>query len=207
MREHASASLKLSIANARQMRAFVQSQLNQIASRDDRGHTALGFMSVALQHEDSIIRLVEIGDHDSSALALVRCLIEACHRGMWLLTCATDDQVEHIRSQEFDWGIFREMGDEIAKKLKLSVDFAIPKDAWGLLNSFTHTGYEQLARQYDPEGFIEAAFDPDYLEAFVPLTSVNLALLAAGTCVQCGRGDFSRQIVEVYHKLFPSREG
>ena len=95
--------LETSVLNGRQFRADIWELLQLVEVRDKRGHAVLRFLSVALQHQDSIVILISTRSNDSSALALLRPMYETCLRGVWVGACAEEPQIQMILEGEFNF--------------------------------------------------------------------------------------------------------
>src|ERR1035441_9313686 len=65
---------------------------------DARSFLLLTYVAVALEHQESIYKLVE-SNLRGSAFALLRSQVEATFRGLWAYGLATDEQI-HAISQE-----------------------------------------------------------------------------------------------------------
>src|SRR6266581_209288 len=73
-----------------------------ITITDIRTQTILEYMAIALEHHDAITLLTQ--NHlRGSALTLVRPIFEVLYKGAWILTTATDEQVEKIKQGKFDF--------------------------------------------------------------------------------------------------------
>jgi len=102
---------------------------------------------VAFEHHDAIIVLV---DHNGygSAFAPMRFFFEAYVRGMWLLECASDVELDRFQQEKLD-RTFGALIQDIEKLQGFSsgVLSTAKKQKWGLLNSFTHSGFAQAKTQ------------------------------------------------------------
>lgn len=103
---------------------------------------------VAIEHSQAIVVLV---DHSllGSATAMIRPLLEAYVRGMWLLHCASDSAVERARNDSYP-----NMTIIIDGLSRAGLhDWAdIHERWWKALCSLTHTGPHQLILRTTPEG-------------------------------------------------------
>jgi len=134
---------------------------------------------LSLEHAEALRTLLEAG-MASSAMALMRCQYEAFTRSVWILHCATDDQVELLSlppetgTSEKGLPMLSKMLDAFAKASEL--DNLLPHlvelkvHAWSPLNSFVHAGVHAMSRSRD--GF------PAPLAVNVIRMSNNLSMLA-----------------------------
>jgi len=60
---------------------------------DYRTVTVIGFISVLIEHQESVLLLV-MHDNAGSAAALVRPIVEGAFRGLWINLPATDEEVK-----------------------------------------------------------------------------------------------------------------
>ena len=110
-----------------------------ITVTDIRTQLILEYMSIALEHHDAITLLAQ--NHlRGSALTLVRSIFEVLYKAGWVLTTASDQQVEKIKEGNFN---FPTTGDMVA-----AIDKVIPggffqtakKLSRSDQNQFTHSG-------------------------------------------------------------------
>lgn len=159
--------------------------LAELSPKSPKDGLVLRFLSVALQHQHSIVVLIDLGDHDSSAMALLRCLVDTRERGIWVLDFADDQQVETILTGDFDF-----KAQNIPHKLSEKHNSKIPKAAVDLMHSFTRTGYEQLSRQCTDNGSIQPTFEDGFLAETIKAASAQLAGLAVSVMLVDGIDGF-----------------
>ena len=113
-----------------------------------RKQIASACFDVALEHQAAIAILCD-SKLFGSMHALMRVLIESVVRGLWLLHCANDIDLERFEKR----GIEKHFGDMTAE-IEAAIGAHQPtlsqmkKNAWGSLNDFTHTGYIQVTRRH-----------------------------------------------------------
>ncbi|WP_049399099.1 DUF6988 family protein [Stenotrophomonas maltophilia] len=134
---------------------------------------------LSLEHAEALRTLLQAG-MAPSAMALMRCQYEAFTRSVWILHCATDDQVELLSlppeagTSEKGLPMLSKMLDAFAKVSEL--DNLLPHlielrvHAWAPLNSFVHAGVHAMSRSRD--GF------PAPLVVNVIRMSNNLSMMA-----------------------------
>lgn len=137
---------------------------------DIRSRLAIGCFDVALEHQAGIAVL------SSSKLygplfALLRVLAEAVVRGLWLCQCATESDLSKFENHRIDKR-FGELIEDIEAAIghTNSPLSRFKNNSWKALNSFTHTGFYQVARR-SGDGFT----GPNY-----PDSEVCQALALAG---------------------------
>lgn len=137
---------------------------------NERQELACGSFANSIGHSRAITLLVDTR-YDGSALALARPCFDAYHRGLWLMHCATDEEVQKVGKDEKNaFPGFKTMTDAInATRLPSGALGHIREIAGTLWHSYTHGGLEQILGQLSPEG----------LEENYPLDSVAEVLMSA----------------------------
>ena len=115
---------------------------------NDRAIIVACCFDVAQEHHKSIV-LTTTASFYGSAFALVRAEFEAYIRGVWLLHCASDDDVECFKESD---KLDRNFGDmikdlESLEAFDVGVLSKIKRASWGAMCSFTHTGRLQVVRR------------------------------------------------------------
>jgi hypothetical protein len=116
---------------------------------DKRETLAASYVDIALEHHQAITELVQIECY-GPACALVRLLYEAAVRGMWVMFCATSQQVATICTQD-DHPLFRDT-EQLVKSVEDKIGptanlLSFHKRLWKTFNSYTHSGLAQLGRR------------------------------------------------------------
>lgn len=117
---------------------------------DERSMLAAGCFDVVLEHQAAIAVLYSSA-LPGSMLALLRVLFESLVRGLWLLHCATDAELQKFKKDRID-----KKFDQLV--LELEAKFGTPggvlsgfkATAWKAMNGFTHTGFTQISRRHAP---------------------------------------------------------
>ena len=119
---------------------------------DARIQLSLACYDVAIEHAQSIIKLVEY-ERVGSALALQRPMFEAVIRGRWLRCSASNRQIDAVRRDNFP--PFEQMADTTLSSLE-NDDNLTWKDMkiefWSTVCSYVHTGLEQIRFRLGPNG-------------------------------------------------------
>ncbi|MBI1733331.1 MAG: hypothetical protein HYR49_11275 [Gammaproteobacteria bacterium] len=139
---------------------------------------------MALEHRRSIV-LLTAHSLFGSAAALVRLEFESYVRGIWLLFCASDPQLENFKKDKLE----RTFGQLIEDLERLDAYNAgtlsnVKKVSWNVMNSFTHSGFYQVARRNTADEIIPNYTDEELLDAlssadsFGILTAIEIANMA-----------------------------
>jgi hypothetical protein len=203
MRENSSEEFDSAIIGAKQFHDFAQERLRQLRPKSKRDALLLGFVAIALEHQDSIRLLAELGTNDSSALALLRSLSETCLRGMWTHYFATNEEVDQIFKSEFKFDMYSVLQKTVLGKLSRDPEAAaLPPHIIGMLHGFTHSGSEQLVFQLlRANQLIPPALGP--LAPSVRAASAEILLISEFACLYLGKKELGTQIAKRHQELFP----
>ncbi len=139
-----------------ELRDWVAEYLNGLKlprlPHDKRVQLGCGAWHVGIEHHQAIVQLVGSQLH-ASALALIRPMLDAYVRGLWLIYAATDDDVDNAWRDVIPNDINRLLGDLAKAEQSPHKELAVLKSQWWKrLCSFTHTGYHQIAMRLTAEG-------------------------------------------------------
>jgi hypothetical protein len=142
-----------------------------------RNDLVWAYVSIAIGHHRAIHHLA--AKHQTVAsLALLRPQIETWFRGMWVHLIATDDQVNAIRERgDEPFPRFRQMAADLDHRYVSDGWLQTFADQWTSLNGYTHSGLEQLGRQFRDDGTI----GPNYPENLV----IDGLVLSGTTSIGC----------------------
>ena len=144
---------------------------------DEKTRVVAGCFDIVLEHQQACTILAENKLY-GSAFALARSVFEAYIRGIWLRECATDDQVQSFLKDDFRIN-FQAMIDDIEQieEYATGVLAKAKKAGWPLLNSLTHTGFNQVIRRNTDD-----SIEPNYSEQDIEtiINFVNSTALLAG---------------------------
>jgi len=148
---------------------------------DERSLIAAGCFDVALEHQASIA-LLYYAQLPGSLLALLRILTESLTRGLWLLHCASDSELEKFKKGEIE-KTFGELTVEFETKIGIEEGplSGFKRSAWKAMNDFTHTGFIQVARRHSL-GKVGANYDDDEIAKALGVAGA-LGLIAAGQMI------------------------
>jgi len=109
---------------------------------------AAACFDIAIEHQAAIALLCE-SHFFGSMHAMMRVLVESVTRGLWILHCANEAELDRFEKH----GIEKHFGDMTAE-IESAVGAEQPTlsqmkaNAWDALNDFTHTGYIQVTRRH-----------------------------------------------------------
>lgn len=156
-------------------------------SGDRRLQISAACFDVALEHQAAIALLCD-SYLFGSMHAMMRILIESVTRGLWILHCATEAELDRFEKR----GIDKHFGD-LTAEIEAAIGASRPtlsqmkKNAWTAMNDFTHTGYIQATRRHG-----DGTLGPNYPEADV-IKCINAAgaygLLASAQLVSMAKQD------------------
>jgi hypothetical protein len=142
---------------------WVQQHLERLTLAEPckRSHLAGACLHASIEHGFAILVLVD-EDLFGPALALIRLQFEAYVRGLWLVQCANDGQLDKAGHDESP--AMNSMIASLEKPglLDSALLSTIKGDAWKPLNSLTHTGYQQIGPRLSKDG-IGSYFDDDQI--------------------------------------------
>jgi hypothetical protein len=188
--------------NAALMHAEIFNNVADDYETNNRGRLLIAFMSLALEHQDSILYLLSTGKHAGSALALLRPLLDTAVRGLWFHYLTTDEQIH-----KFEQGLtkppkFGPMIDALENATGNPGLFASLKDHWNALCDLTHSGIGQLGRRVMADGSIDVAYDEGEMIEALQVATSTLTMFAMFFCSIMQRETQRSQIAARYKDLF-----
>ena len=166
----------------------------QIPSGDREVMTGSLFDQVHEHHK--AIQLLLKNSLIGSAFSLLRPTFETYVRGVWLLRCASDEEVKDFTQDK----IVKSLGaliKEIEQNPGYNVDVLskVKKKTWSAMCSYAHSGYLQVVRRIIPDEITPNYSDDEKLE--VINSSDTIALLAASEMFSmANRMDLVKQVLE-----------
>jgi len=166
------------IKQSKELIEWLDKNINGIEIADEnRQRLSVGCLDVALEHQKGIIVLIE-NNVIGSALSLVRVIFESYIRGVWLNQCATDKELKLFVKDKLEKS-FAILVSEIESKETFNAGILsnARKSGWGAMNSYTHSGIQQIVRRNT-----ETSITPNYSEGEI-VEAINftnaIALLSA----------------------------
>jgi len=145
---------------------------------DHRTVTVIGFISVLVEHQESVLLLV-MHEKVGSASALVRPVVEGAYRALWINLPAADEEVKKFNKKDT---IDLEFG-EIAVALDTAYgmgDFFQDFKArtWKHLNSYTHGGMHQIGRLFVKHEVANNYTEEEIYEMTTTVTTIVLLAIS-----------------------------
>lgn len=136
----------------------------------DRYRLAAGCFDMASEHHKAIV-LLTANSRYGSAAALIRLQFESYVRGVWLLFCATEVQLNQFMEDKLNRN-FGQMIEDIERLGGYSSGTLsyVKEKSWATMNSFTHSGFYQVVRRN-----MSSKICPNYAESEIldALSSAN----------------------------------
>jgi len=161
-----------------------------------------GFLDLALEYHEAIMFLLE-NKFPGAALALIRPLFEAVWRGHWMMTVATDEQVEQLRTGALKFPKFNDLVDQIDTACKTDGLYSQFKGKiWNAMNDYTHGGTKHLSKRLLNDSIKANYPEGEVIEA-VYNTTVGTLLFCGFFCGAVGKAKEREEI----HRLMASYQG
>ena len=140
----------------------------------DRMRLAAGCLDMALEHQKSIVLLIA-NSLFGSAAALVRSEFEAYVRGVWLLYCASDTEIEKFKKDKLEKNL-GQLIEDIEKHEAFNVGTLshVKETSWKAMNSFTHTGLYQIIRRNTANEIMPNYTDEELIDALNTANSFGI---------------------------------
>lgn len=172
---------------------------------DKRNRVVAALLHLSLEHHGSIQRLV-CHHQNGSAFALLRPQFEAYIRALWLMKCASDQQLEEFLEDKEPPGVnrlIREIEDQPGYEEK--VLSGLKDRIWRSLCGFTHGGYVQASWRMTEEEIV-SDFSEEHLVGLL-ITSCALSLQAYITLAKLvGSPQMADRVAETHQEIFGYRE-
>jgi hypothetical protein len=116
-----------------------------------RARLAVSCLDLAIEHQAAIALLAE-QPLWGPAYALLRCLLEALVRGVWLARCATDDDLDAFELA----GLRRRSVDDLVGDVERALGNSrgalskLWESSWAIFSDFTQTGLEDHRSRHGP---------------------------------------------------------
>lgn len=185
-----------SISTSEKIIQWADSKINNLEiSSDDRPRIAASCFDIAIEHQKAIILLIANKLY-GSAFALVRLLFEAYIRGLWLNHCASDKEIDKFKKGKID----KEFG-QLIKEIEnidgynVGVLSKAKKAGWKVLNSFTHSGFNQVVRR-NTDSTIEPNYPDEEIEEAINFTNALGLLSYLEISFLAKKNDLSIEILE-----------
>ena len=185
-----------SISNSEKLIQWADSKIDGLeVSSDDRPRIVASCLDIALEHQKAIILLIANKLY-GSAFALIRLLFEVYVRGLWLNYCANDKEINKFKKGKMDKE-FGKLIEDIEKIDGYNVGTLsrAKKAGWKVMNSFTHSGFNQIIRR-NTESTIEPNYDIEEIEEAINFANAIGLLSCLEISFLAKKEDFSIEILE-----------
>jgi len=205
-----SEALKAELARSIEIHTFVvQNVPDDFTGDTDEKMLVAGYFSLVLEHQGAVLYLIQSGQFDGSALALVRPLIDAAYRAHWVYSSASPENIAKLRNGEkCDPGLIN-MAEALENNVDAGGFFLTITPYIKALHGYTHGGLERLGRRFDTAGDIRPTYSDGEQTEAIRATTAHLVALAIAWC-QIASGDNTidnpnaKAISEEYQKLYPT---
>jgi hypothetical protein len=173
--------------NYTEMLNFVEKELDEVLITSDMPNikAAATLLTVTIDHAQGIRILLDKGAYPSAA-ALMRVVFETYIRAMWLRECANEKQVEtfinkdKVVSTEGKSIHFKDLVKAVEASHNLPAYLSeIQANVWSGLNSLTHGGNIQLARNFDGKT-IRHCYDNELVNEVIEFSTMLTCLAFSG---------------------------
>lgn len=166
---------------------------------------------LAFDHHAAILKLVEARTLVSSALALVRTLMETVGRAIWVHRRGSEQKLRHmIETPGCDLPDYSAMAlavDQEITALGAGTWFTLPPEHIKELHSLTHSGKAALAMRIDPDGVVAPTYPAGTVQrllrrsaSFAALNGIIYSQVASGRWEETSEG--AKEITDHYKELF-----
>jgi hypothetical protein len=173
---------------------------------DYRTVTVIGFISVLIEHQESLLLLI-MHDKAGSAFALARPIVEGAYRGMWLNLPATDEELRQFNEKDKidpEFGAIAAALDAAYGTGDFFQDFK--NRAWKSLNSYTHGGMHQIGRRFMKHEVLNNYTEGEIYEITTTVTTLVLVLISLFLKKQ-GHADSAKAIDGLVETYGPVADG
>jgi hypothetical protein len=174
-------TLEERLSEAENINARIGTLLGNSYTGGPRRMLPLAYANLSLDHHLAFVLLMRHGMH-GSAMALVRVIFEAMICAHWVAKCATDEEARQAAEKDdFRFPKMKDMTaavDRASDPSEETLNFfqVSMTESWEVMNSFTHSGRRQLARQFSGDS-IEARYPEEELISGINSSTASVLLL------------------------------
>jgi hypothetical protein len=154
------------LARASEISSWIDSSIHgiEILSGDREAMAGALFDQVHEHHKEILLLLKNL--FVGSAFSLVRPTLETFVRGLWLLRCASDEEVENFAKDKISGKSIGAMIEAIEAQpaWDTGVLSKVKKEAWSAMCSYAHGGFMQAVRRITPGQITANYSDGEMLE-------------------------------------------
>jgi hypothetical protein len=180
-------SIDAALANSAELSNWLDNSIHKLQTQPygDREWMAATLLDQVHEHHKAIQLLLK-SSFTGSAFSLFRPAFETYVRGVWLLRCACDKQVEDFKKDTVKKFIGELIGEiERLPEYDVGTLSKVKREALGAMHSYTHGGYLQAVRRMTPDQIKPNYSEGEMLE--VINSSDTVALLAASEIFSMAR--------------------
>ncbi len=159
-------------------RIFEILENRKLKRNDLRERIVAGYLSLSLEHFNSILQLTEMKMY-SSAFALLRPLFDSVYRAIWFNLVASDDELKQFSTDSnYKFKETWKLAEEIDKKEEIDIFHKVCKKNLNLLHDMTHGGINQISRQFSEDGrFVSTTYSDNEIIALLNGANGLLAMI------------------------------
>ena len=145
---------------------------------DKRTVMVVALLATIIQYHHGVLQLIKSGSFGTS-YSLIRDIVRGMREGLWINSCATEEQILQVeKDDEFPVSI-PEMDREIEATYDADSFFENLKDSWGnQLYKYSRSSIVQLGR-WDIDSTSGLHFDDDEIRDVTTIATLCIVLLAA----------------------------
>ena len=146
---------------------------------DRRTVMVMGLLSTTIEHHRGMLQLIKSGGNFGSSCALARDIVRRMRYGLWMNSCATEEQISRIEeSDEFPFST-SEVIKEIEAAYSTDPFFENLKSRWGTtLYKYSRSDFVQLGRwMIDSSSGLHS--DDSEIRDMTTIATLCIVLLAA----------------------------
>lgn len=171
------------LVESREQAVRISQHLHGLRLKSDiRSKTAAACFAIAQQHHSSILILLSNKPAlEATSMALLRLLLEATYRGLWISHCATDQQIENFISGNKKQVDMKSIIDALGKAYNDDKESAskLYTNTWKILSAYTHT-YELQIQRWLTTNAIESNYQSDEITELLNRANDAIRLVDAG---------------------------
>lgn len=197
----ANKTLEQTLQESREVHTWTLSSLDGVPFPvNKRLLIAIAALDVVLDHFTGITALIEKRVY-GAAFALARPLFETFVRAVWLKDCGTDKDLVEFERDQFSRSFGQALKEiEQLESFKSGALSNLKKQAWSAMSSYTHGGYQQIARRVKGKTIDPNYADEEIIEvlrlsqAFAIMAFIQIVLVA-------GRRDLETAAIQRLYAL------
>lgn len=173
------------ISESEDLIQWLDSQIDGLVIKSDlRSRIAAGCLYMAMDFHKALV-LLSAHELYGAAFANVRLLFEAYVRGVWADRCAADEDLGRFKDGKVPKLHLMIEAIERTEGHEAKVLSQIKKSSYRAMNTFTHTGFQQIVR-YQTESAIEPNHEPEEIAEVIEWANC-MGFIAAAAALQLSK--------------------